>query len=1749
MHTALALHLLSRLTQLHTPRSEVETWAQRLPLWQAQLGAATDLPTPRQLRRWQQLSAYWQQAGESLLQHSLKRGLLHPSLVSPLLALGAQLQPPQDLALAADATEPCTALFIRRFDWGEAYGETRPLNLRQLRYIDRFPPLHLSARVADASIVSAGNLALEALSQWLGQKLALDQPFPLWLEAAFGDDAYLVDESASLAFVAGALQQIFEVAEAARAFSGRVRRDSGQIETVQGFDLPYGKLEAAFDAGVRELFVPAQTPLQALPQAGIRLQQLRPGVYSYFLDGAPHDQMQIYLLQDLEQLFDKAFVRTRPVQVLALLQTLPQQLQQSQAGLPGLAAWQQGAQRLRPCLPSLLEPAFEALARQFRQAYELSQAQLEQLAAWQQVHQALQAFVAQTLQLLVAVLGSLALQQGSWPWSRRQGWLQRLQALNYPVPAEQWLSWLQDESVQALVAEALPDLQLPLARLLSFAQVLLASAEPALRPDLTSVWQALRYFLHSLALPELLGPLRLAQVSRNAAGWQGQWLQPSQTRLEASACGALELALPAGMQAPGFVCFAAAAESAAPRVWELPLLQGESFSEHRFLHVLVYAGLSTTTSASEPRTLAPVYLQLGSQHSRICPGACPYLPTTLLALRRELSPVYRPEQLDSGADSETQFCAQGQCLDVQLTLSNLTHWPVCELQFQEQLPAGLNLKQGNLRWTGQLEAQQSVVLHYTLAAEQVGDYVFAEPELQYVLPAAYAEAYAATHADGSTAVATTSPRLYVVPDTVPELRWQVLQQPETVRTREPFVLRLRLANTSAQPALALHWQDPPRWPAALQRIGPEPQLPECLPPYASLELSWTLAAQLPTQTQWPELALAYAGQAGQATAQVAFWPAQTLQIVLNRDLPPQALQAAWHWLEQQWLLPQLRGVYLWGKPGLGQTELLTGWQPELIRLELQADPYLALPLSALRNLAQHVLALLGAELSPEAESARQAVKTFLAAQLQSSLQPQLEPQHLPSLFQALLQLLETLPAAGQRLLLVVPELAGLDAESLSYLRFVCFQGSPRLFLLLAGSEPDLPPALRVPGLAVYALQALNLDAVTALLAQIFPGHAFAAELAQRLWQRTQGRPLYLREYLAVLVQQQVLQCVAGRWQQSTEALPLTESLEALVREELQPLLAQAEIFYRAAVLGQHFAAADLQALLPQAAVAAALQAAQALQVLSQAPGTGKYFFTQPLHQQILYQQAGDALPALHLELADYLAAQGRSPEQIAQHYFLAGATEQALPHAWAAGQQAWQQGHLEGARIWLQRLEQALAERTEDQLRWPQLYYLLGELARQTEALPQARSHYQTYLRLAQSGHLLADQARAWLALGAISEQKEALLCLQQGHDLAQQSQQQELIYLACRQLGTYYAQSQSYAAGQAYFYRALGHCEPQSLKHAEVLEQMAYEAIKTGQTQMAEQDLLQSKLIFETAQHLPGLASVYNRLGACCFYQQDLERARYYFGQSQQYYAQLGYRRDRLRTQHNLGLLAEALRDYAEAEQLFTQNLHIATELEDLRLQGFSHNQLASVYLKLRRLEAAQQHLSQAEQALAWATDSRGLAYVALNRGLLGLLQQRWSWAKAALDEAQERFASLQDIMGQDQLSLRLGHYYWLRGELEPAQQHYSRCLASRQVLDARRQDGLERVYHGLGLLAFSQGDWAQAEQQLLRAELILQRTREASHYAMVCHNLMRVYQQQAQDDKARQAEQKRNVLMGIDPHGISRDLPRARSVYAMLD
>lgn len=1638
------LHLLSTLAQLHTPRAD--------PLSLLSITPLASLPAvplfQRQWRRWRLLSAYWEQAGETLLAHALRRESLNEAQAAQLRVLARAARPPAAPELQPDSAGTWTALFVYSHA-GFTLGDCRSLQLRRLEVLERFPPLLLSAQVHDASMLSAGNLALEALSHWLGRKLGLDTPFPLWLEAAFADDARLSDSSASLLLAAVALQGLFELAPSAQAFSGRVQRDTGLIQTVQGFDLPYGKLEAAFDAGVRRLFVPQGTLLNALPQAGVHLKYLTPGHYRYFLADDPDDQMEIVCLQHLDDLFAHSVQPLLAAEALqAQLQALPLQLESTQA-LPGLARWLDCEARWQPLLPPALQVDLTRVSRQFREAYEHSQAGAEralQQAAWQTVQQALVQMLQHWLQLLLMGHGSRLIQQAGPP---AQDWMQQLQQVPAPLQLVDLLQLAEAEALQGYLQTQPPVWQEDLLRLLAFVRRLQRASETAAEAEgvaLETLWQSLRYALHSLRPEGLLADL--AEVSQQT----------------------------------------------------LPLLQPADAGSLWF-----YGGSDAQAT--------PVYLHLPSGRTEPRPGACPYLPDQVLQLERQILPCHRQLQTAAGC---LQPVACAQPLEVLLVIQNSSEWVLPTVQLHETLPAGLRLLAGSLSWQGPLWPRQRQTLRYRCLPEQPGQIAFAPPEVQYELPAAFAGL--------ASSYRYESPLLEVLAEYQAELTLQLLTAPPDFKTREPVTFRVLLENRRAVAATDLCWLQRPQWPAQLQLLGPGPELPQTLPPYGRCELSWQLAARWPGHFDWPALGLRYRPQPGAAWAacQLASRPAA---VQLNRELPFTGRQAEWERLDAVWQDTELAGVYLWGPDGVGKQRLLQCWQAE--------QPRLTLSLQRLEDQGQSLLQALAMH--------------WLPGQALNALS-----------WPLLLQALQALHTPGTELLprwLLLEQADRLDAESIAGLALLWQALPERLFFLLSGEAPD-PPCLAQVGLplSAQALQPLGLAETRTLLAQVFPGLALDSTQLQALWEQTRGLPLRLREYCFFLVQSGWLYCTPTGWQQQDAPLPASPSLQALARQELEPVLRAAEaLAWLAAVLGPVFERQTLVALLPDTDVQQVLKLGVQHQIWGPQPGdAGHYAFAHALHRSVLLQLAGPALPDLHARVADWLVAQpGMQAERIARHYLAAAQPVRALPYLLQAARQLLQQQQYQAAADWLQQAdpEDVAAAPAEERA---ELALLRGQVAARqgdpAQALPHLRQALQA-LPGALSPGASRLAAEAWLALAEVSAQAEVWPALLQARDQAQLLADAGLQAEVALQMGLHAAQTRSFDDARRYFYQALGHCEPQSLPAARVMVQLAYEAIRAGQARQAEQDLLQARLIFDVQGDREGLAQVYNRLGAACFYLQELERAGYYFSTSEGHYLQLGDRRRLLHVRHNLGLLAEARRDYAAARHYFTQNLQAAAALSDLRLQLFSHNQLGSVLLKLRQLPAAAEQLQAAEALLHRHADRHAAAYLALNQALLALLQQRWPLAERSLQQAEQHLSALQDLMGQDLLVLRQGHYYWLTGQWAAAENCYQRALASRQVLDARQQDGLEQVHHALALLAYRQGDDLQAARHLQACEALVQKRSEVVHYAITCHNLAQVWRRQGDVPAARQAEHKRNVLLGIAPQGVLQDLAATGDVYPMLD
>jgi tetratricopeptide (TPR) repeat protein len=1040
-----AISLLACLCQWHKFPQIRTKLARSTPNWKDIHSPIQAELSQRKYRRWQHLVTFWQVQGPALLQHAQTRSLIDHSLAGQIAETAGQLGLPQELQLASENASQMQALFIKASSWGVNYGITCPMQLRQLKFQDLFPPMHLSARLADAAILSSAQLALEATQHWLSQKLALQEVLPIWAEISFPDTVKLIDESASLAFVGAVLQRVFEMESPTLAFSGLVRRDSGLIEPVQGFDLPYGKLEAAFDAGLTRIVLPFGTALNALPEAGICLKSLSDTHFIYWLASAPEDSLEIFLVKDLEDLFEACFASADLNRVVRQFKQDSLRLNPPHLGLPGLEHWRQWLSGLLPILPTTLSPVYTALSESVSIAYELTNAGINDRQAWLDCHQQLKTILEQSLLYLMKMITAHVLER-----AQSQSLLQAFQAASQDLQFQAWLDLLQRTEIQQWL-DSMPSTFRSSVRLLNHFCRSVFEQEAAIETD--TIWAELRFLIHSLHLPVLFQP---------------DWLVDFEQIL----------------------------------------------SEH-------------LTQSDQ----AALFSESGSK--------------------------LHTEQTQDSADPENY------------------------------------------------------------------------------------------------------------------------------------------------------------------------------------------AQKLLTQNQ-PEQALA---------------------------------------------------VYF--ETGLG--------------------------------------------------------------------------------------------------------------------------------------------------------------------------------------------------------------------------------------------------------------------------------------------------------------------------------------------FFNKGFTEQAIPF-----------------------FEKAAAILTT----WPvlkmngsQLFHYLGQSALLTQKKEQAESYFQEELSLARTTQNVGAIVVSLCDIAQVSAPVEAELCLNQARELAEQLAEPDLKVRVYRALGQLISEQRSFQEGQPWFFKALGQSEPQSLAMADTLAAMSYESIRAGQSDMAENDLLTCRQIYSVNQAQAGLASVYHRLGAVCFYQQAYKRAHYYFSEAQTYLSNTGNLKQLTQVKHNLGLLAEALKDYSQAIQIFNDNYDLANQLDDDRIAGLALNQLASLKLKLRDTDAAGRHLFEAERLLIQAKDYRGLAYVKLNFGLLKLLENETQAAEIYLMTARERFNEFQDIMAQDLVTLRLGHCYWLQKKYTEAESLYQVVLQSRKILDAKQKDGLERAYLALGVSKLMQKDLPAAENYLKQAVDILMNTREIPVLAIAVHNQMILAKMQSKFTQAHKIKTDRDMLIGIDRYQITRELSQSEQAFMLFD
>lgn len=1686
---SLSLHILSSLASLGRPQSDRSKLGEQLSYWLPALKtASSEHVTIRQLRRWRLLAAYWQRESPRLLEQMQQRGYFQAASQASLEALSAALQVPEEALLFEAARTCCHALFITSLPWGERYGDTRPLELRELKFEKQIPPFHLSARVKEASILSAGSLAIESLGKWLGKTLETEQAVPLWVEAAFPDDIRVTDESASLAFVAAALQKMLGLDLPVQAFSGIVKRDSGQVQQVQGFDLPYGKLEAAFDQGVQELYLPPQTAIQVHPQAGICLEKITAAQFRYYLADQPEDSMDIFYVEDLQSLFEQAFLRHYQPSFVSPAQMLRSHIS-TRFIQPDFVQWRELCKQLEHILPQPLPQTFESFCQLYQQAFAYQGTSWDEPQVWQPALRGFQEF----LRGLMIYLAGLCLT----PEFVMADLSARAQSLN-------WLKLRFEASAPALWRQAWQELSLslsaenrhPLSSLERWfrqnsqqIEVILAESEAQSGPlhlhPAQYLWNQVSH-LSQLCLPEsVLKDFKVCFVSNQHDSLSVQSLNPSyEQNLAFNQLSGLS-------ESAYFVC-----DTQQQQLWTLPFLN---------------------LSFMNQDLQVPL-----ARHMQACVTLERCFPDAVFT---EEGQVFLP--------FERAFC----------------------MQLRLRAPAGIKLwiQDSSLLGLSNPELQpvitealteDGLVLEYLCQAEDLGGLDFQPPAIQQYFADMLLPVY----------FSYQSPQVTIVSTQTAQLR--VKRSFEEVRngfqTHKPFEMLLEIQNQSPLAVSNLSWPQGLLLPQGCRLLDSDTIcLPDVLEAFQTLRLSLRLDMALSGQASFASLPLAYQFKNESVSVwfeelnlYFAFYGSGQL---FGRSAERQAL---WQWLQQG----RSQAYYLYGETGIGKQFLVEACAAdtayELITLRPNAT--FSFAYGAIKEILTQLLSQSDRQKLDLAESHLRALENFCQGKAFSfELNARDNKEHLYTAIREFLGLF-----TQQRPLLIAwHQLDAVDPESLELLQYL-LQHPPaqrKLLFVLCAESKSLPLALRTFEIPLLQLKGLNLEELQSWFDFLFQPHELSQAFFEQLLKETRGNPLFIHELFVYFqeTKQLYFEVHSQSWKfiQQDVFQHFPDSLDYLFSKKIQVLQQERPILDLLAVQGGEASLADLKAILEIAEddLEDALDKLLSVRILTE-KSLDLFNLEPPLLGKYLYTLLGRKARRLHLKTAEYLESRTQmdisSLEKLAHHFKLAHKNQKAFYYCLKCAQAYQAQGLLASALPWLKQaldLQQAEPEAYLEQA--SELFYCLGTVRQYSEDLIQARQDYLKCLEFPDSGYAF----RAKLALAQLSPPQEALSLYLDVLD--QVVAEPQLKSEALLHLGRYYAAQAEPALAQKAFEEALEQIADSSLLKAEILEAWAYEVIKQGQHQQAELYLLQSREIYLKLKSEAGLAQVNNRLGACCFYQQELIKAEHYFNDCLRFYIKTHNKVKQTHIQHNLGLLYESQQKDALAQAYYLQNLEISLEIKNIDFAGFSALQLSSLALKSRQLAQARQYLDLAAGYLQNTSEKRGQAYLCLHQGMLSLLEGVLEQAETYLSKAFELFEALKDIMGQDRVRMRLGHCYWLQGHAQAAREHYLTSLALRQELDKAGQDGLERVYHALGILECEQGALKQAEAYFKQSHQLLSKREDLQNRAIIAKNLAYLYQQLEHQDLQSMFEQEYQMLNGLGTFALQQELAQTQGLFPILD
>ena len=611
-------------------------------------------------------------------------------------------------------------------------------------------------------------------------------------------------------------------------------------------------------------------------------------------------------------------------------------------------------------------------------------------------------------------------------------------------------------------------------------------------------------------------------------------------------------------------------------------------------------------------------------------------------------------------------------------------------------------------------------------------------------------------------------------------------------------------------------------------------------------------------------------------------------------------------------------------------------------------------------------------------------------------------------------------ARKQAVLLIIEDIHWSDETSLEFLHYLARQSTTQpLLLLLTYRSDEVRPRLRQflaqldrERLAQELwLAHLTRDDVDAMLHAIFSLPRLAPlELADPIYELTEGNPFFVEEVLTSLMAAGDIFYLNGRW----DLKPLAEvriprSVQDAIEQRTEILSEQARLVLTlAAVAGRHFDFALLQALTQQ-------DEAQLLQFLKELiaaqlvveESAEQFAFRHALTQQAVYTQLlARERKALHRTIAEtferlYASTIEAYLADLAAHFFEAGVWEKALEYGQRAGEQA---QALYASQVATLHFTRALDAARQLSLTPPIGLYRARGLAYETLGdFERARADHEAAL---QAAHLAGNRHEEWQSLidlgflWAGRDYAQSGDYYQQALALARTLDDPATVAHSLNRLGNWHLNAEQVQ-------EALG-CHQEALATFEGLHDRSGKASTLDLLGMASYqsgDVLQGTAYYEQAIALFRELDERERLPSslttlmCCVghsLNETLAPAAMGFAESLKHgelalkiAGEIGRRSDEAYALIQMSFCLGSQGQYARALVAAQRGLAIAEEIEHRQWMTAGHCALGALALDVLALSQARLHL---EQAMALAQQIRSQFWVRFSVGLLArvyLLQQ----------------------------------------------------------------------------------------------------------------------------------------------------------------